>query len=141
MRRLVTYLLIAIMMVGTIGIDKSVHYCNGEFIGFETNGFTYKNEKGKMMSECMNEHSHCKHCKIIYNSYRIPSSLIQGVHVNTQPLLSYRDWLHGDLYSILDTLLLNLKDNKEDYGLYHLSLYLSLKIPITKGLRAPPVVA
>lgn len=138
MKRFVTFLLITLMMVGTVGVDQTLHYCDGELIGFVMNGFKYQNQDGDNMSRTMgmDMNSHCNHCHFVHYAYRV-SSFVSGSQIAVQPLLVSDDWFHGFSGVLPDPLCVVLGSDEEEFGLYQ-SPYYSLKIPLGRGLRAPP---
>jgi hypothetical protein len=138
MKRFITCLLITLMMVGTVGVDQTLHYCDGELIGFVMDGFKYQNQNGDDMAKTMgmDMSSHCSHCRFVHYAYHV-SSFVQGTQIAVQPVLISDDWFHGFSGVLPDPLCMVLGSNEEEFGLYQ-SPYHSLKIPLVRGLRAPP---
>lgn len=138
MKRFFTFLLIALMMVGTVGVNQTLHYCDGELIGFVMNGFQYQNQEGDSMAKamCMDMDSHCSHCHFVHYVYHV-SSFVQGAQTAVQPLVVLKVWLHGFSGVLPDPLCMILGGREKVFGLYQ-SPFHSLKIPLGRGLRAPP---
>lgn len=140
MKRLASITLIFILLVSTIGINATVHFCGGEYLGVVINGIQFTTDIGEEMTCCMNENSQCDGCKHVKHFHRIQSQYMQGQQVNIHPLLSFNDWFHGDL----PTLILSFIDVEEggtETDFNYLSPYHPIKLFDHHGLRAPPTLA
>lgn len=141
MKRLAVYILTAVFLIGTIGVNVSVHYCHGNFVQLAINGIHFTTSEGMMMEGC-GDGDECPACKTTHDNYQIQSQFSQGQTVHVQPSLASGDWFHGDLPVIE---LLNLIDftSVEEGGTKTAFFYdapspKDVALPHS-GLRAPPV--
>lgn len=141
MKRLAVYILTAVFLIGTIGMNVSVHYCQGNVVQLAVNGVHFTTSEGRMMEGCASDDG-CPACKTTHDNYQIHSNFSQGQTVHVQPSLASGDWFHGDL-PVID--LLNLIDfaSVEEGGTKAAYFYdapspKDVALP-QSGLRAPPV--
>ena len=131
-----------LFLLGTIGINVEIHYCGGEYIGYDVNGVAVPNEMGAMMPDCMQPvGDHCGHCKTVAHTYRLTNQYLQGSETSLHPGCTL---LPAPVSYALPIFLYDSMTVEEDgcdrFIFYH-SPYHPVKVGSQRTLRAPPVLA
>lgn len=126
------------MLFCTVGININAHFCGDEYVGSVVNGVEQLTERGIMMEDCMGQQMSCGHCKSIHHDYRIAPQLLKGQGVDTQPLLLTPDWFHGDLQTLLLSLI-SAEEGGSDAEYHYRPPYCPAFSVRACALRAPPV--
>ena len=132
--------MIFILVISTISINISVHYCSGEYMGFVVNGLHFVSEAGQTMSCCTSEKTKCPNCKHVKHSARLQSQYTQGEVISISPSLTHCDWFHGDLPTLLP-LFMTVEEDGQDVPFYYRSPYHLITLYEQQSLRAPPTRA
>lgn len=132
--------MVFMLLVSSISLNISVHYCSGEYMGFVVNGFHFVSEAGKTMTCCDSDKNQCPSCKHVKHSVRLSTQYTQAEVINISPLLAHCDWFHGDLPTILPSFM-TVEEDGEDVQFYYRSPYHPITLYEQQSLRAPPVRA
>lgn len=142
MKKFAVFLMTAVFLIGTIGLNVSVHYCHGSVVQMGVNGLHFTTAEGRMMAGCC-ESDGCPACKTVHVDYHIQSQFSQGQSVSLQPSQSLSDWFHGFMPVMgLCAQLFGTIDGADDDE----AVFYDSDPPIAdpflphSGLRAPPVV-
>jgi len=136
------YLMIVILMVSTIGVNISVHWCGDAWTGIYINGVEFLSDAGQAMKNggCCEREDDCAACHHVDHQYQITSQYVRGQGVDIAPSVSSGQWLAGILPKI--HLLYSVEEGSTDTAEYHYPPPLYQDATCSRrGLRAPPVLA
>jgi len=142
LKRLSTFTLIFILMVSTTGVNISVQWCGGEWMGVKINGISILTEAGKAMKDCcMGDDGGCDACHHVSHQYQITSQYMGAQSTDIAPAPCTDNWLQGILPTLLITLP-TVEEGSDSAAEYYYGPPCHDDANLSRrGLRAPPVWA